>query len=1145
MTCFWRCCGRVIGGFLAWSGSVVLAATTYYLSPEGSRGNDGLSPQAPWQTLGEAIERLEAGDTLVLLPGIYFESVTARFAGSPEATTTIRAAEPGTAVLTGGIMSGPFQKVEGRVGLYVARLAYAPREIKELATGAFLEPCGDLTALEKTLGGYHYDPRNHLLFVHGTDGRDPHARAIQAQIFETGLHLLPNETGGQVHRVHLQGLVVHGFSGEGLKLSHARDARITHCRVYDTGRGIDLWSAQNTEVTDCLLYRNGDSFPFSEFGHVSFRGATMQGNAIRRCIAFDGRHQGLRFYAGTPRPGQADHAEATDNLTYDNRNSGVWFKSRLLAPESLGERNVTVGADHLAGSSTVAFRAPTRRFNTKISTIDSPLYPDPATLQYPDSAAGPGDLHVNVRTWAEAHFVDPIRHDYRLQADSPHRGAGPDGSDRGALPYRGEVFFVGPDGSDAQEGTSVRTAWRSLAHAAAQVQPGQTVYVLAGTYEETLRPARSGEVDRPIVFRTRGRDRVVLAGAGDRAIGVDLAQRSHIALEGFELTGFTRAAVRLRQSRAIRVAECIFRENAGHGLQLIEATDGRIERNTFWNNRDRQIIASGSLAGTAIDSNLFRGAKLLVLGADTLQSPGFYCNDNAFEPIGPVRYAFRAGERYAQRLGDWQAMTGLDHRSVETAARLVDPAVGDFRLSAESPLQARGRFALGIGARPVAPDQTLATGETQVHAQQVQVLALTPATATVTWFTPGQITETVLRYGTTPAMERQRVIRYRQSVFHYVALTGLEPGTTYFFQPVIGPDGGEAPGAVQVFTTPEIWPEARTFYVSPQGEDHRDGLSPQTAWRTPSHAALAVRAGDTVVLAGGRYHGVLEPVASGTAQRPIVFRAAEGERAELRGDGSSSDSASLRVRGLEHLVFEGFDFTGGNAHGQVALDQVDGITLRYCFFDRRAEGRINGLVGRGAHRIRIEDTVFHDTTYPIRFSQSPELDIVFDHCHFGVHGFLNLDVRASRRFVVRNSILLSNSAQKVTKGLPWIYFYDRAAFRSEHNLFWAMPGDRRRRLAAEGHGFYAHTRYTRIWEGIEALQASGLDHQSRLIDQGRLNRYPSPPDRAIGHYRYEDFLPAQDSPALAAGAEGADIGPRPYGPFQRQPRGTVVAEKTP
>jgi len=80
------------------------------------------------------------------------------------------------------------------------------------------------------------------------------------------------------------------------------------------------------------------------------------------------------------------------------------------------------------------------------------------------------------------------------------------------LPALAADYYVSPAGDDAAAGTQA-APWRTLAKACSLAGPGDTVYVDAGTYRETLRPARSGEDGRPIRFVAAAGQRPVLSGA--------------------------------------------------------------------------------------------------------------------------------------------------------------------------------------------------------------------------------------------------------------------------------------------------------------------------------------------------------------------------------------------------------------------------------------------------------------------------------------------------------------------------------------------------------------------------------------------------------------------------------------------------------
>ena len=68
----------------------------------------------------------------------------------------------------------------------------------------------------------------------------------------------------------------------------------------------------------------------------------------------------------------------------------------------------------------------------------------------------------------------------------------------------GSVRYVSKSGSDSANGTTPTTAWLTISHAAANVSPGDTVYVGAGTYNESVPITISGTAAAPIVFDGQG-----------------------------------------------------------------------------------------------------------------------------------------------------------------------------------------------------------------------------------------------------------------------------------------------------------------------------------------------------------------------------------------------------------------------------------------------------------------------------------------------------------------------------------------------------------------------------------------------------------------------------------------------------------------
>ncbi|HRU07233.1 MAG TPA: hypothetical protein P5137_15815, partial [Candidatus Brocadiia bacterium] len=113
----------------------------------------------------------------------------------------------------------------------------------------------------------------------------------------------------------------------------------------------------------------------------------------------------------------------------------------------------------------------------------------------------------------------------------------------------------------------------------------------------------------------------------------------------------------------------------------------------------------------------------------------------------------------------------------------------------------------------------------------------------------------------------------------------------------------------------------RTLYVSPFGDDKNDGLSLAKAFKTISRAAQATEPGDLVLVKSGEYFEHVHLKRPGTAEAPIVFRAAPGETVII--------TAGHRVEGWARD--EGTRFCWSAPYERAVNMVIDGMTLaRYA-----------------------------------------------------------------------------------------------------------------------------------------------------------------------------------------------------------------------
>ncbi|MCC6487676.1 MAG: right-handed parallel beta-helix repeat-containing protein [Candidatus Hydrogenedentes bacterium] len=73
-------------------------------------------------------------------------------------------------------------------------------------------------------------------------------------------------------------------------------------------------------------------------------------------------------------------------------------------------------------------------------------------------------------------------------------------------------YHVAMQGADSNPGTA-ESPFRTIHHAAELMKTGDTCFIHAGVYRETVHPANAGEAGKPIVFRAFANDTVVVSGA--------------------------------------------------------------------------------------------------------------------------------------------------------------------------------------------------------------------------------------------------------------------------------------------------------------------------------------------------------------------------------------------------------------------------------------------------------------------------------------------------------------------------------------------------------------------------------------------------------------------------------------------------------
>lgn len=143
----------------------------------------------------------------------------------------------------------------------------------------------------------------------------------------------------------------------------------------------------------------------------------------------------------------------------------------------------------------------------------------------------------------------------------------------------------------------------------------------------------------------------------------------------------------------------------------------------------------------------------------------------------------------------------------------------------------------------------------------------------------------------------------------------------------------------------------RTLYVSATAGGGGDGTSPASAFRTIQECADVVGAGDTCEIGAGTYRETVTVTASGTADRPITFRAAPG--------------ADVVVNGTERLT----GFTPVLPKDLAAITAADPYAADSLFSAAVADRKIYSVpvdlgAKGGEEQVFIDGTMSIEASYP-------------------------------------------------------------------------------------------------------------------------------------------------------------------------------------
>lgn len=1053
------------------------------------------------QGIINALANAQPGDTITLKPGFYRGGWTLK-PGEPGKPITLRAERAGR-VFVGSLdtITG-FEPVESFAYAHAAPYPAEPEKLRELDTGKELRWMATPMDVEEVVGSYCYEKESKRLFVHPTDsaGTSHHAYAP-----------VPT-TNGLVVASHtvVDGLVMTGFGGAAIKGDKVTGVTIQNCKLYRNGSGIVFGESQSCIVRDNECWENRPDY--SQGAQISFLGSTrgmlVEGNRVHGGLA---DHNGIFIYSG-------DHR---DNIY---RRNVLWDVNgaTIKGPgtNNLAEHNVCMG-----GFGTCVMRH---------NTYASPVLATPGRKT---------DLILS-ELKKDPKFADPAWQDFRLQSNSPARGKGKDGSDLGAFPYQGDVFFVGPRGNDGADGTSEATAWKTLAHATRALEPGQTLYISPGRYDEpVLLNGKRGLAGKRTCVRVHGRGKALVSR-------VEIHDSAGLEVSGLRVTGARHLGFSIKNSSDVTLLKCASYGNAGAGVVASGCRGLRLRRCAIWGNKGGGVLVDDCPDTEIVSSIIARNgtSQLSFTGAKEL---GYYGEFNAFGE--PVARLDPAAPRDLS-LAEWQKRCGSEERSSVLKERLADPEHGDFRAPPGTHLAVAGLY-----YSPPGPDGlALGPRTKQGTIERVEVVSVTSTSANILWYTPGRMCGTMLKWGPTEPCgnlyDRGSDPNHSEyELVHTVSLVGLQPDTRYYFRPGYADLGAADKRIVweageRTFTTTKADPQPRALFVSLDGDDANDGLTRETAWRTLHKTAREAHAGDTVTILPGRYPELLRPLQTGTSDdRRITFR---GERPlTVFLDGGMirhkrpGRPHNVQLHGkafitIENIVgekcSENIDYGGyRGGWGYAGIFRTSGGAMnvfRNCVADARYRwmsgfvffeaGHMAGLE-KPAYAARVTDSATLGCWRAIQgFSVAP---LLLEHnIYFVTMTGMHSVHCGPGKWVSRNCIYQDHvKGKRQWGGIP--VFGNTEIVDSDYCSFAWMPDSKRTVARAGNRRGGEPIAGLAAWQKVSGQDAHSVEH----TPQYPLTKLELPSGR-FDHrsLRLEDFILPKDSPLRGKGTEGSDIGVR-------------------
>ena len=356
---------------------------TLYVDPTGDDGNPGTDPAFPKRTIQGAADAAQAGDLVLIEPGVYRESVDVPASGTASQPIVFRGDGPG-AVLDGAdaaIAAGVAWTAAGG-GVYSHAPGFATGHV--VTEQGRLYRYGSLAALQGLAagapGGFFFDGT--LLYLKLSDGSGPAAHVVNVARLENGF-VIDGRSFVRVENLEIRHYGA-GDYGKGVYLRYASDCAVRSCRIHEVEaagvwiKGGDRHRVEDNELWDTSIFgwpwdlAKGSS---AEDNGVIFSDDVGRGHVVRR-NTIHGSFNGMGPCGSLPPPaGVTNEIDVYENLLYEHTDDGfepegycsnvrIWGNTVRDVHMAFAVAPAAPGPTYIVGN--VAFRFG----NTRTSQVD-------------------------------------------------------------------------------------------------------------------------------------------------------------------------------------------------------------------------------------------------------------------------------------------------------------------------------------------------------------------------------------------------------------------------------------------------------------------------------------------------------------------------------------------------------------------------------------------------------------------------------------------------------------------------------------------------------------------------------------------------------------------------------------------------------